>query len=139
MTKPITARALASMALREALPGKSDDDKIEMTLSSFRVMLEHMAALGMAAGREEGYSVAARLAEDVKAPLYGVSSALDGLADSVDMLIQTIPTRADEVIAEMIRCVMARVDATADELDREINALRDKLSPELEKEEGGTQ
>jgi hypothetical protein len=135
MIKPITARALASMALREALPGKSDDDKIEMTMSSFRVMLEHMAALGMAAGREEGYSVAVRLAEDVKSPLYGVSSALDGLADSVDTLMQTIPTRADEVISEMIRCIMARVDAAADELDREVTTLRDRLS----NHEGGAQ
>ena len=136
MTKPITARALASMALRAALPGKSDDDNIEMTLGRFRTMLEHMAALGMAAGREEGYVTAISLGEDVKPAIYGVSSALDGLADSVDMLMQTIPTRADEVISEMIRCCMARLDASADELDREITSLKDKLSPEPESEWG---
>lgn len=135
MAKP-THMNLTALALREALPGKADHDLIEMQVSSIRTMLENMAALAMAIGRDEGYGAAIRLGDAAKPALYGVSSALDGLADSVDTLMQTIPNRADEVIAEMIRCVMARVDAAADTLDREVMALQDKISTAGEGENG---
>ena len=137
MAKATTTKSLAALALREALPGKSDHDLVELKLSSIRTMLESMAALAISLGRDEGYAAAIRLGEDTKAPLYGVSSALDGLADSVDTLMQTIPTRADEVIAEMIRCVMARVDLAADELDRKVIAIKAKIGPAGEGENGG--
>jgi hypothetical protein len=135
MAKP-TPKNLTALALREALPGKSDHDLIELKLSSIRTMLESMAAMSMAIGRDEGYTAAVRLGEDVKPALYGVSSALDGLADCVSVLIETVPN-ADEAIAEMVRCVRARADAAGDELDRSVIAIQEQLSPAGDGKEGG--
>jgi hypothetical protein len=135
MAKP-TPKNLTALALREALPGKSDHDLIELKLSSIRVMLENMAAMSMAIGRNEGYTAAVRLGEDAKPAIYGVSSALDGLADCVSVLIETVPN-ADEAIAEMVRCVRARVDAAGDYVDRKVMALQEKMNPAAEGESGG--
>jgi hypothetical protein len=135
MAKP-TPKNLTALALREALPGKSDHDLIELKLSSIRTMLESMAAMSMAIGRDEGYAAAIRLGEDAKPALYGVSSALDGLADCVSVLIETVPN-ADEAIAEMVRCVRARVDAAGDELDQKVMTLQAEVSTASEGMEGG--
>lgn len=67
-------------------------------------------------GLVQGRNEVLEQAGDLLGPLYGTYSALEGIADSVDNLIQTIPHKADDVIAEMIRCAATRLGKAIGEL-----------------------
>jgi hypothetical protein len=103
----------AATILEEALAGKSEHERVELSVGSLRELLE---AAAVKAG-EHHQAEAQRTISGFMGPLMGCAMALEGIADAADTLPQQDAEQGAYMLAEIVRSVQSRLESVTDEME----------------------